>query len=593
MNRIKKNSFAFILAGIILSVLMLGAEVASAETIEGKFYTFDTETGIMRVFGDVPDIESGGWYKGPADGAVKEVIFEETEDDINIGDHGFDTDAFRNLEKVTFSSSVKSIGDRAFIRGQYKFPDFEIVFPESGLETIGENVFSENHATVETLKLPSTLKSVGAGAFNMMNIKHLQISPALEYVGPWAFGRTEYFDDSIGANYACMGGALYNRDMTTLIEYPYVSPTGEYEAPKSLKTIAKHAFYETKYLKALILPEGFERIEDEAFKMKESYDDGDYNISFDKFYTIVIPTTLEYIGTGNQFSYIKYYFYRGTKDELSKIKDNKGEPYYSSPSDSHWHFYYDVESATFPEEITLRVGEQKPLVFSVSPGSASSEEAKENRMKAYGNTYWSGSIKDINNSEIIVYDADCEDTYAFVEGKNEGTAVIGIQALGRYRKCIIHVEGTMPSPVVPQTGDTVPLGGASYQILDAKQQTAAFKSAPNTKSVTVPKTFTYAGNTYKVTQVAAGAFKKSKATSAVIGANVKTIKKYAFKGSKVKTVTVKTKKLTKSSVKGSLKNSKVTTVKVKVGIKSANKKYVAKYKKIFTKKIAGKKVAVK
>ena len=57
-----------------------------------------------------------------------------------------------------------------------------------------------------------------------------------------------------------------------------------------------------------------------------------------------------------------------------------------------------------------------------------------------------------------------------------------------------------------------------------------------------------------------------------------------------KPYTVKTKKLKKKSVKGSLKGSKVKTVQVKVGKKKVNKKYVKKYKKIFTKKNAGKKV---
>lgn len=63
-------------------------------------------------------------------------------------------------------------------------------------------------------------------------------------------------------------------------------------------------------------------------------------------------------------------------------------------------------------------------------------------------------------------------------------------------------------------------------------------------------------------------------------------------GAKVKTLTVKTKDLTKASVKGSLKGSKVKTVKVRVGKKKTNKKYIRKYKKIFTKKNCGKKVRV-
>ncbi len=82
-------------------------------------------------------------------------------------------------------------------------------------------------------------------------------------------------------------------------------------------------------------------------------------------------------------------------------------------------------------------------------------------------------------------------------------------------------------------------------------------------------------------------------TSVTLGKKVKSIKKNAFKGTGVKTVIVKTKKLTRKSIKGSLKGSKVKTVQVKVGSKAANKKVVKKYKKIFTKKNAGKKATVK
>ena len=77
-----------------------------------------------------------------------------------------------------------------------------------------------------------------------------------------------------------------------------------------------------------------------------------------------------------------------------------------------------------------------------------------------------------------------------------------------------------------------------------------------------------------------------------MGANVKKIDNSAFAKSKAKTLTLMTKKLTAKSVKGSLKKSKITSIKVKAGSKKVNKEYVKKYKKIFTKKNAGKKVRV-
>lgn len=82
---------------------------------------------------------------------------------------------------------------------------------------------------------------------------------------------------------------------------------------------------------------------------------------------------------------------------------------------------------------------------------------------------------------------------------------------------------------------------------------------------------------------------KANVTTIVFGKKVKTIKANALKDyKKVKTIELQTKKLKKKAVKKSLKGSSVDTVKVRAG-----KKYVKKYKKIFTKKNAGKKVIVK
>ena len=146
-------------------------------------------------------------------------------------------------------------------------------------------------------------------------------------------------------------------------------------------------------------------------------------------------------------------------------------------------------------------------------------------------------------------------------------------------------------------GDQFVFNNQKYEVLTVPANgngTAALVKGKNAKSVTVPKTASYTekGKTFDVTEINTKAFYK-KTKKVTVGANVDTIDKQAFKGSKVATVVLKTKDLTKKSVKGSLKGSKVKTVQVKVGSKKVNKTYVKKYKKIFTKKIAGKKVTVK
>lgn len=79
----------------------------------------------------------------------------------------------------------------------------------------------------------------------------------------------------------------------------------------------------------------------------------------------------------------------------------------------------------------------------------------------------------------------------------------------------------------------------------------------------------------------------------VLGKKVRRIKKGAFKScKKAKTLVAKTKRLKKSTVRKSLTGSKVTKVKVSVGTKKTNKRYVSKYKKAFTKANAGRKAKV-
>jgi uncharacterized repeat protein (TIGR02543 family) len=116
--------------------------------------------------------------------------------------------------------------------------------------------------------------------------------------------------------------------------------------------------------------------------------------------------------------------------------------------------------------------------------------------------------------------------------------------------------------------------------------------APTAATVTV-NSKTVSAKTLEAAYAKSGVSVDSVAT-VVLGENVKKISKGSFKNFKnAKTLEVKTRKLTKASVKGSLKGSKVKTVKVKVGKKKTNKKYVKKYKNFFTKKNCGKKVTVK
>ena len=191
-------------------------------------------------------------------------------------------------------------------------------------------------------------------------------------------------------------------------------------------------------------------------------------------------------------------------------------------------------------------------------------------------------------------------------------------------------EVSQADVVIPKTGTDEPAPAAVGTKLKAAAGTFTVTSADPAApavaltrgaakaAVSVPATITADGVKYTVTEIAPKAFYKnkklkkvtvgsnirtigaqafskcSKLKSVTIGKNVKKIGAKNFAGSKkLKVLTVKSTKLTKKGVKNSLKGSRIKTVKVKVGAKKLNKKYVKKYKKYFTKKNCGRKVKVK
>ena len=134
---------------------------------------------------------------------------------------------------------------------------------------------------------------------------------------------------------------------------------------------------------------------------------------------------------------------------------------------------------------------------------------------------------------------------------------------------------------VPAKGTKLTAKGASYQVTSAaeKNPTVVYKGSKKQKaSVTIPDTVTIDKVTYKVTSIAANAFKNNKKLKkVVIGKNVTKIGKKAFYGcSKLKKITVKTTKLTKKNV-----GSQAFKGTHKKAAFKVPKKKISSYRKVF------------
>lgn len=140
----------------------------------------------------------------------------------------------------------------------------------------------------------------------------------------------------------------------------------------------------------------------------------------------------------------------------------------------------------------------------------------------------------------------------------------------------------------PDYSKTYKVGKMNYKIAENGTATVTGPAKKTDKSVKIPASVTVDGKSYKVTSIAANAFKNCKKLSSItIGANVNKIGSKAFYNCKaLKKVTVKSSVI--KSVGG--KAFKGTASKLTIQVP---KKKVAAYKKIFKGKGQGKKARIK
>ncbi|MDD7403867.1 MAG: cellulase family glycosylhydrolase [bacterium] len=169
---------------------------------------------------------------------------------------------------------------------------------------------------------------------------------------------------------------------------------------------------------------------------------------------------------------------------------------------------------------------------------------------------------------------------------NGMTAVCNVKVYSASNPDVEQKDDTQqkqPATPTPQpketvkTGDVVKVSGQKLKVTSTKSKTVAYQAPKSSKaaSVTIPATVKVLGKTYKVTTIAANAFKNNKKVKSItIGKNVKTIGKNAFSGAtKLKKITIKStgiKSVGSKALKGVYKKCKIYVPKAKY----------AKYKKL-------------
>ena len=178
------------------------------------------------------------------------------------------SEAFRDctgLISVTIPNSVTTIEREAF----YGCTGLTSLTIGSGVTSIGDNAFAACTG-LSSVTIGSGVTSIGSGMFQLcIRLTSVTIPNSVTSIGDFAFynctSLTSLTVDAANPNYSSMAGVLFNKNQTSLIQYPQ-GKTGIYTIPNSVTSIGRRAFRVCTGLTSVTIPGSVTSIGSEAFK---------------------------------------------------------------------------------------------------------------------------------------------------------------------------------------------------------------------------------------------------------------------------------------------------------------------------------------
>jgi hypothetical protein len=183
----------------------------------------------------------------------------------SIGDYAFFY--CTGLTSVTIGTGVTSIGDSAF----YGCTSLSNITIPSSVTSIGENAFSDTSLT--SLAIPNSVTSIGIEAFSQCaSLTNVTIGTGVTSIGVGAFygcnSLTAMTVDGQNPSYSSLNGVLFDKNQTTLVEYPGGLPVGvggTYTIPGGVTSIGDWAFLDCYRLTNVTIPNSVTSIGEYAF----------------------------------------------------------------------------------------------------------------------------------------------------------------------------------------------------------------------------------------------------------------------------------------------------------------------------------------
>ncbi len=539
--------------------------------------------------------------------SVKEVILPDTVTSIGIC-------AFqdcKNLTTIEGTGNVTQIGNYAFLRCEQLSS-----FDSTKAATIGQEAFRECK-NLQKFVITEGATRIGEGVFYASGLRKVTLPSTCTSIGVNAFRETKLMEITIPD--ACImieNGAFM--DCGSLINVTFSEQS-------ELESIGSSFNYCTS-LKSIVIPASCKSIGSSCFSNDDELEtvefrNPDTQIGTGAFYgqddlTVYAEPGAVSTYMKTNFSDSSRYRYNRYTDTLTikalpKTEYDYGESFSLDGLEIEADYTSDTAPAvemvdlsackisSFDEKklgsqiITVEYGKAKTsfevkVLYQIAPKDITASDITMGEIK---NQSYTGTAVE---PEVMFYAGDQQlqsgkdYTVTYENNVNIGTASVTVSGVGNYTGTVTG-QFQIEAPV----GKVFTIGKYRYKITTGS--TAEFTGLGKTgeKKVTVPKSITLGGSSFRVNSIAAKAlYKNKKVTTVGIGNNVKTIGKSAFEGCKqLKSVTVGT-GVTKINAKAFKNCSKLQTVTLRSKqIKSMGKESFKGIKSNAAIKVPSKKMA--
>lgn len=440
---------------------------------------------------------------------------------------------------IAVCDGVLYMGDAGYSGGKprhYNFKKYEDGFSKK--TTSGGEVVAYQYDGLSTnVVIPEGVTTLGNGersvfGYAPVNVKSITLSSTVSKISPFAFyssgSLTEIKVSKDNPYFTSINGILYTKDKKKIVAYPAGKKAKTFKIPSYVTTVGETCFYYVTCLNEVILHNKITTIEEGAFFAS-------------RLQKLTIPKSVKTIGS-NTFYSVKELYVKAPKAELGEslctgsttIYCTKGSTFeaYAKKNSLTYVVMEDVgtklksakltsASGTVPKNATFTVTSNNPENPTVSFDGVKSKTAKA--VKIPETVTYNGVTYKVTTVSLGSFTSSKDKAKFKVTGNKVGNLTVEYKATTNKKGTKI----TIPNYCTYK--------GIKFKVTGVAAN--AFKNNKNLKSVTI-------GNA--VTKIGTGAFYRCQKLSKVtIGTGLKTINKNAFYGCKnLKNITIKSTKLT-------------------------------------------------